>query len=82
MTDSMPPRISDPDVARELGEIRAELRELIHSRNNSEMRDEAVARSLAKLEEIPKRNEIMDRKIDDKLEKKEQRLSTLEEDKV
>ena len=67
----MPARApSDPDTAMMLGEMRGQLRELIHQGNNQAMKNDAVAKALAKLESIP-----------DQLTKIEQRLTALETDK-
>lgn len=74
--------IRDPNVAEAIGAIRAQLKELIHDRNNSAMRDEAVARSLAKLEELPSSLAKFERHQGERLDKIEERLKSLEEDKV
>ena len=67
----MPARApSDPDTAMMLGEMRGQLRELIHQGNNQAMKNDAVARALAKLESIP-----------EQLTKIESRLDALETDK-
>ena len=68
----MPARQTDaPDNSLLLlGEMRGQLRELIHKMNNREQKDEAVARTLAKLEDVP-----------DRLERIETRITTLESDK-
>ncbi len=50
----MPTRVPPPtDTNIMLGEMRAQLRELIHQGNNQAMKNDAVARTLAKLEAIP-----------------------------
>jgi hypothetical protein len=67
----MPARApTDPDTAMMLGEMKGQLRELIHQGNNQAMKNDAVARTLAKLEGMP-----------DQLTKIEERLTTLETDK-
>jgi len=52
MTRSNPP--ADPAAAEAIGEIRGQLRELIHSMNNDGQRLEAIARSIAKLDGVPR----------------------------
>lgn len=50
----MPSRApSDPDTAMALGEIRGQLREIIHTMRNEEMKNDALARTIAKLENVP-----------------------------
>lgn len=50
----MPSRApSDPETAMMLGEMRGQLRELIHNQNNQVMKNDAIARALAKLESLP-----------------------------
>lgn len=50
----MPTRApSDPDTAMLLGEMKGQLRELVHQGNNQAMKNDAVARALTKLESIP-----------------------------
>lgn len=44
---------SDPDTALLLGEVRGQLRELIHTLNNQVMKNDATARAIAKLETLP-----------------------------
>ncbi len=63
----------DPDTntAMMLGEMRAQLRELVHQGNNQVQKNDAVARTIAQLESIPKDiAEIKDR------------LTTLETDRT
>jgi hypothetical protein len=62
--------LTDPDMAMMLGEMKGQLRELIHQGNNQAMKNDAVARTLAKLEGMP-----------DQLTEIERRLTTLETDK-
>lgn len=61
----------DTNTALMLGEMRAQLRELIHQGNNQAMKNDAVARILSKLETIPE--DIADIK---------ERLTTLENDRL
>ncbi len=53
-----------------LGEIRGQLRELIHNMNNHSQKQDALARIVSKLESVP-----------DQLDKIDQRLTKLETDK-
>ena len=67
----MPARApSDPDTAMALGEIRGQLREIIHSMRNEEMKNDALAKTIAKLESVP-----------DDIAEIKSRLTTLERDK-
>lgn len=43
----------DTSMAMMLGEVRGQLRELVHQGNDQNMKNDAVARSLAKLESVP-----------------------------
>lgn len=43
----------DNSTAMMLGEVRGQLRELVHQGNNQAMKNDAVARTLAKLESVP-----------------------------
>lgn len=43
----------DTSTAMMLGEVRGQLRELVHQGNNQMQKNDAVARALAKLESIP-----------------------------
>lgn len=63
------PRSSDSETNTHLilGEVRGQLREIIHTMNNQAMKNDAVAEKLAKLENVP-----------DQLSKIEDRLTTLE----
>ena len=62
--------LADPAAAEAIGEVRGQLRELIHSVNNQGMQNEAIGKALAKLESVP-----------DQLAKIENRLTQLETDK-
>lgn len=62
----------------DLGEIRAQLRELIHDKRDEAQRQIAVARTMAKLEDLPAKIDRMENRIDSRLEKVEGRLNTLE----
>lgn len=44
---------ADPDTAMMLGEMRGQLRELIHQQNNQVMKGDAMADKLGKLAAIP-----------------------------
>lgn len=44
---------SNVTLAKAVGSLEAQVRELIHDNNNRGQRDEAVARSLGKLEHLP-----------------------------
>lgn len=68
---------ADPAAAEAIGEIRGQLREIIHGMNNDRMRNEAIGKALSKLETIPE--DIAD--IKQSLSKLEGRLTTLEIDK-
>ena len=61
---------SDPAAAEAIGEIRGQLREVIHTMNNDGQRLEAIARSIAKLDAVP--GDIVEIK---------ERLTALETDK-
>ena len=61
---------TDPNSLLILGEVRGQLREIIHRMNNRDAADAGVARQLAKLEQVP-----------DQLAKIESRLIALETDK-
>ena len=61
---------TDPDTAMILGEIRGQLRELIHNMRNEEMKNDVLAKTIAKLESVP--GDIAEIK---------QRLTTLEMDR-
>lgn len=63
------------ELAQSLGELKAQVRELIHDNNNRTQRDEAVALSLAMLQAIPKQLEAMGGRLED-------RLRALEDDQV
>ncbi len=61
---------ADPDTAMALGEIRGQLREIIHTMRNEEMKNDALARTIAKLENVP-----------DDIAEIKKRLTALERDK-
>lgn len=60
----------DPNTAMLLGEVRGQLREIIHNMNNQGQERAAMARQLAKLEQVP-----------DRLTAIESRLNSLETDR-
>lgn len=62
--------LADPAAAEAIGEVRGQLRELIHSVNNQGQQNEAIGKALAKLEDVPKQ-----------LAQIELRLTQLETDK-
>lgn len=62
-------------LAKAVGNLEAQVRELIHDNNNRAQRDEAVARSLVKLEDLPDKIEKMGEAID-------KRLKALETDHI
>lgn len=64
------PESTSPDTMLILGEVRGQLREIIHRMNNKDMVDKAVSEKLSKLESVPAT-----------LEKIEHRLTALEADK-
>jgi hypothetical protein len=64
---TLPP---DTNTILILGEVRGQLREIIHNMNNQALKNDAVAQQLAKLEGIP-----------DRLDAIEARLVSLETDK-
>ena len=68
---------TDPAAAEAIGEIRGQLREIIHGMNNDRQRNEAIARALAKLENVP--DDIGE--VKKSLNKLEGRMTALEVDK-
>lgn len=66
---------ADVALAKAVGNLEAQVRELIHDNNNRAQRDESVARSLVKLEDLPEKIEKMDERID-------RRLKALETDHI
>lgn len=64
------PSNANVETAMMLGEMKGQLRELIHQGNNQAMKNDAVARTLAKLETIP-----------DDIAEIKARLTTLEADR-
>lgn len=62
--------IDDTNTSMLLGELRGQLRELIHSVNNRAMENAYIAKTLAKLEDVP-----------EQLEKLNDRMAALEADK-
>lgn len=67
----MPETHLDPSVAMILGEVRGQLREIIHTMNNERAKQDGVLKTLAKLESVP-----------DRLDAIEKRLLELETDKT
>lgn len=65
-------------LAKSVGNLEAQVRELIHDNNNRTQRDEAIAISLARLEHIPQQITQMDNRIDERLKKLE--LAKVERD--
>lgn len=61
---------TDPNVIMILGEVRGQLREIIHTMNNQSMKNDAVAKQLAKLEGVP-----------EQLSKLDARMTALEQDR-
>lgn len=61
---------ADPNMMMILGEVRGQLREIIHTMNNQSMKNDAVAKQLAKLESMP-----------EQLSKLEARMTALEQDR-
>jgi DNA repair ATPase RecN len=62
----------------DLGEIRAQLRELIADKRNETQRAEVVARTMAKLEDVPAKIDRMENRLDARMEKIENRINILE----
>ncbi len=61
---------SDPESAMILGELRGQLREMVHNLNNQAMKNDATAKIIAKLESVP-----------DDISEIKDRLTALERDK-
>ena len=57
--------VVDPTVAMILGEVRGQLREIIHTMNNERLKQDELARALSKLEGVPERLEKIERRIGD-----------------
>lgn len=75
MPDDLSPR--DVDFALILGEMRGQLKELVHSMVNKQQHDEAVGRAIAELSRVP--DDIKD--IKKELTALKDRMSDLEETK-
>ena len=70
MTARVPRASETENTLLILGEVRGQLREIIHTMNNQAMKNDAVAEKLSKLDDVP-----------DRLSKIEERLTHLETDK-
>lgn len=78
---TIPPEVV-VEMAKELGEIRAELREIIHDKLNDSQRREAVARSLSHLEKIPEQLSKLSEDFHSEMREIKKRLTSLETDKA
>lgn len=59
----MPPQTTDTNTILILGEVRGQLREIIHTMNNQAQKNDAVAAQLAKLEGMPARLDAIDTRL-------------------
>jgi hypothetical protein len=59
------------ELAKEVGRISGQVRELIHKDNNRQQRDEAIAVALIRLEGVPKQIEDMRNILEERLQKLE-----------
>ena len=57
--------VVDPTVAMILGEVRGQLREIIHTMNNERAKQDELARTLSKLDGVPDRLEKIERRLAD-----------------
>jgi len=63
MPDMPPQSQVDANNLLILGEVRGQLREIIHTMNNQAMKNDAVAAQLAKLEGVPARLDAIDARL-------------------